>query len=270
MINNKAFDKFQQTLPLFKKIIDNLEKQLAISFKFTRVFNDGKYYRIVDNIDCMYKLITHVNKGKIFAERNITNTFDTEYVFTLWPEIPTYISMKIYHEHGIWNGITLSKKYDYYTDMYSFSGKTAEKNWSKFFSRNKPLLMEFVKYFNSHIKILHIPEVSSEEDLFIFQQGFDFGMPESKYLKNEALLINNFLKSLPLHSNQILDLKLSNQETKVLTYICRGYTAKLIAQKLDISVRTVECYVGRIKDKTGLRYKTDLLKLGENLLNKTL
>ena len=274
MMNHKAFNKIQQTLPLFKDITLNIRKLLNISFKYVRVFNNGSYYRIMENLDCLQKLITFVDRGRIFAERNITNSFDAEYRFTLWPKEPKQIAMDICYQYNIWNGITLSKISESYIDIYSFSGGSDREDWHKFFTRNKPLMLEFINYFNKHKENLHILENTSNQELFRFKQGFDSIIPESEYIKNESPIINNFINLLNTSTFSLngfkTPFKFSSRELEVLSLICHGYTAKLIAEKFNISVRTVECYVERIKNKTGLRYKTELIRFGESLFNRIL
>jgi len=55
-------------------------------------------------------------------------------------------------------------------------------------------------------------------------------------------------------------LALSERERQVLTFIASGYTHKDIAERLHISVKTVETYRYRIVEKTGLRSRAELVK----------
>lgn len=53
---------------------------------------------------------------------------------------------------------------------------------------------------------------------------------------------------------------LSKRETQCLYYLVRGKTNKGIANKLDISTRTVEHYVENIKYKMGVFSKSELIE----------
>jgi two-component system, NarL family, response regulator NreC len=55
-------------------------------------------------------------------------------------------------------------------------------------------------------------------------------------------------------------LDLSSRERQVLTYIASGHTHKDIAEKLRISVKTVETYRYRMVEKLGLRSRAELVK----------
>jgi DNA-binding CsgD family transcriptional regulator len=54
---------------------------------------------------------------------------------------------------------------------------------------------------------------------------------------------------------------LSSREWECLNLWARGMTAKTMAIELGVSHRTVESYIEKIKDKTGLFSKRDLIAL---------
>jgi DNA-binding NarL/FixJ family response regulator len=53
---------------------------------------------------------------------------------------------------------------------------------------------------------------------------------------------------------------LSEREREVVRYVAHGYSNKEIAQKLDVSVKTVETYRYRATEKLGLRSRADLVR----------
>lgn len=54
--------------------------------------------------------------------------------------------------------------------------------------------------------------------------------------------------------------QLSNREQEVLSFIGKGFGTRQIAEKLHISVKTVEAYRAHIKEKMSLKNATDLLR----------
>lgn len=54
---------------------------------------------------------------------------------------------------------------------------------------------------------------------------------------------------------------LSKREFEVLGYLARGYTAALIAERLGVSVRTVNAHTQHVYDKCGIHKRSELLKL---------
>lgn len=53
------------------------------------------------------------------------------------------------------------------------------------------------------------------------------------------------------------------QEMACLRLLCQGATNKQIGQILHISSRTVETYITRIKERSGIAYRSDLVNLSE-------
>jgi len=56
---------------------------------------------------------------------------------------------------------------------------------------------------------------------------------------------------------------LTTRERECLSYITRGYTMKLMANKIGISVRTVESHLNNIKRKLCCRSKIELIQFVE-------
>jgi two-component system response regulator NreC len=54
--------------------------------------------------------------------------------------------------------------------------------------------------------------------------------------------------------------KLSEREWQVLRLIALGYTNQRIAERLSLSVKTVETYRSRIADKLGIKTRAEMVK----------
>lgn len=66
-------------------------------------------------------------------------------------------------------------------------------------------------------------------------------------------LLKTGRKRVEIPSNSILNAKLSDREFEVLDLICKEYTSKEIADKLFISVRTVDGHRRNLQEKIGAR-----------------
>ncbi len=260
-MNNEAYNKVLQTQGLFKKIITPLKNSFGLCFGYMIVFKNSHYYTIIDNLACLENFVNNVTSGEIFCERNVTNYFDKEYNFTLWPNEPTNIAMNIYNSYEMWNGITVSECNKDYTELYWFTDSTNKKDWHKFYIRNKQLLVEFIDYFKSYKLSLGINKICNAEELFKFKNGFKFHIPKSNYLTTESPCINKFINSIQLIQKELTaDMKFSPREVEVLSMVCKGYTTKMIALKLDLSDKTVQHYIEYIKRKADLHYKSELVE----------
>ena len=58
---------------------------------------------------------------------------------------------------------------------------------------------------------------------------------------------------------------LSRRERQVLELLARGHTNREVAQRLSLSVKTIETYRSRLNDKLGLESRADLVRLAMNL-----
>lgn len=66
------------------------------------------------------------------------------------------------------------------------------------------------------------------------------------------------------------DANLSKRELEVLALIGRGYSPREVSQKLNISVRTVETYRQRIKNRLGLKNTNELTRLAISWVHGTM
>lgn len=259
-----AFNKINQTHELFKKIIAPLKNTLGLSFGYMIVYRDGHYYQLLEDLECLKKFVLNVETSSIFCARNVTNCFDKEFNFTLWPNDPISPAMGIYKQHNIWNGITVSKTTKQYTELYWFTREEVGPDWHKFFIRNKQFLLDFIKYFENCRKDMHILHNDFQlQTLFKFKKDFDFNVLESQYVKEELQDINKAISQLSmsrLFMNKFKgEVNLSPREIEVLSILCKGFIYKTISSKLNISVKTVQHHIEHIKSKTGLHSKEELI-----------
>jgi two-component system, NarL family, response regulator NreC len=66
----------------------------------------------------------------------------------------------------------------------------------------------------------------------------------------------------PIHASESQGhhLRLSRRERQVLLMLARGHTNAEIANLLDVSVKTIETYRGRLSEKLGLRGRAELFR----------
>lgn len=73
-------------------------------------------------------------------------------------------------------------------------------------------------------------------------------------------IINNYRAGAPVHSEPGGSNSLTDRETEVITLVGEGYINKEIADKLCISVRTVDAHKSHIMQKLGLKSSVDMVK----------
>jgi DNA-binding NarL/FixJ family response regulator len=75
----------------------------------------------------------------------------------------------------------------------------------------------------------------------------------------------------PPTGKALLPAELSNRECEVLRFLAQGHTNQAIAERLCLSVKTIETYRSRIGEKLGLKSRADLVRyaMETGLLDKT-
>ena len=63
---------------------------------------------------------------------------------------------------------------------------------------------------------------------------------------------------------------LSPRQLECFYFAIRGFSAKMIAEKVNVSPRTVEAHLQAIKSKLGFLRKSQLLEYGQQFLSETL
>jgi two-component system response regulator NreC len=95
------------------------------------------------------------------------------------------------------------------------------------------------------------------EAIFTLRNGYDF---YAKTITN--LILRNYLEEAEnkLESKREREQKLSTRELEVLKLFAESHTNKEIADKLFISVRTVESHKNNIMQKLNLKTMVDMVK----------
>jgi DNA-binding CsgD family transcriptional regulator len=123
-----------------------------------------------------------------------------------------------------------------YKDIFDFAGNFDTDN-----------LKNLDKYYSSFIRKF------IENYIIIFESMMALAC---KAKKENAININNFAIN-----NQKVNKKemFTKRELECMQYLAAGNTAKTTAKKLNLSPRTVEVYLEKIKEKFGVKRKTEIL-----------
>lgn len=128
-------------------------------------------------------------------------------------------------------------------------------------------------------KILIDPGLTDQEILFLFIYYRLSGVftadtkPEllpkciEAVLKGEIWLSRNLMKVLNEDFNSPTKKNipaLTHKEREIIKLICEGLSNKEVAYRLSLSEQTVKCHLNRIFKKTGLRNRTQLMKIFYN------
>lgn len=164
-------------------------------------------------------------------------------------------------EFNIDHGILVCKQYPDYCEWYTFAGDKDNPQLLHYYLNHFDELIQFILYFKNKAK-----------DIIKRAEKEDFQLPKptgkNKLLTHEtatkALLQTR--TALDIGSKKIIELstgliEFSKRESQCLALLQKGYSAKLTADTLHISQRTVEGHLQRIYEKLGCHSKDELIKL---------
>lgn len=221
---------------------ETLEKLKINYFQYVRCYADGSFTLLTNStkvleelIQLKYPTLSHYDEA---LEKTPTYNF-------LWEEtLPEKPVRDVREKYNFHNGLTIMQRHQKYYDMIGFAMPAEISNKNTFYLNYLNILKEFAEDF-----------MKERQELFRHLDDHRILPPEEYKDPNRHILC------LP-KTGEISDLiPLSKQETECLNLLKKGYTYKHIALKLNISPRTVETYIYRIKEKTGLTSKQDLLSL---------
>lgn len=144
-------------------------------------------------------------------------------------------------------------------EFFGFSAPPEHEQIYNTYMQDLPLLKEFCKYFKkeaaSILKLLHhdpIPLLPLKRETFETTPSPFENNPLSK------ILFLQYIRSEP-------SVKLSQREKECLSLYIDDQKMQDVADKLHLSVRTVESYLANIKIKLNCWNKTELIKKGQEL-----
>lgn len=138
-------------------------------------------------------------------------------------------------------------------DVALFGSKSSHISMYDFYLNNLSLLNGFIFYFKSNADSLFKKSMDKPFKLPKFNTGYvepPYEIVNTKDLKAQL-------------SDDVLEYKyqLSPREKECLNLLAKGCSAKVISNKLDLSINTVHFYISNLKSKTNCRKLADLLKV---------
>ncbi len=241
------------------EICKPLHKLGITSFNYVRTYDDGSQVNL-GNIPAWLEYFYENEFYRIGAFEKHPSNYESGYA--LWPQLS---GQKIFFDartyFNIDNGITIIEKQMDSCDFYYFGTTKNNAKIINFYLNNIDLLKRFILYFkdraNSIIK-------QADKDRIVLPDHFDQRESASS---NESciqeLFKREFLKETAIKTLKLTgELKgevLTNKQLNCIINLMEGKTAKEIAKTLDISHRTVEGHVTKLKTRFNCRTKNDLL-----------
>jgi LuxR family transcriptional regulator len=255
--NNTRF--FIESSQRTAEIASVLQQLKIYHFTFLERFNNGEVIYFSNNANWV--------RDYFDKELYRTSQFDTatpefqNFDYVIWPEDSTLDVYKYARDHyDSHHGITLVRKLPNSVRYFFFSTTQDLAIVKQIYVNNLEALERFASFFEQEAK----QEIQAASKFF--------KTPEKKVQKQHGTkvdkgLLNRFYEETKLDfPNEIFMpafglVKISPQEWRCFAYLSKHYTTPEIAEKLGLSVRTIETHLNNLKNKLGCFRKTELFEL---------
>lgn len=266
----------------FKNVLQyNLEKTQKINdicaplhqyfgiahFCYLRVFNDGRYV-LITNSQCTLDLIV-CNDYFFRTEHSSKRPKDLlkgKLNKQLWPDMVKDEAIETLQANEIYNGFNIIREKESTLEGYYFATDSNSSIINDFYKNSFFILEEFIDYFHK-----------VGRDLCDFSDATKQGV--SPYLKQTYPTIENIFQGAQPWKKEIMDFRLSlsakihneieeiarinhltPRELQCLFQLSSGKSAKEIGRALNISSRTVETHIDKIRLKTTCTTQKELVE----------
>lgn len=167
-------------------------------------------------------------------------------------------------QFGLSNFVNIIEKHDEYCDIYNFSSSIHADSLPNFYLNNIAFLHQYVKMIQPGV--LEIIDRNELQPLAIPARHIHQKEGSCPEFEGSPVTKKRHLRGLSLDDEGKVENRLANiallskREKECLTYIVRGYTSRQIAEKINLSFRTVENYTERVKVKLKCSRKEDLIR----------
>ena len=223
--------------------------QLGLAdYCFIRCYRDGSFQPIsgAEGIVKDYFL----GKMGVQSARSKESMHEKTFMYC-WSEGPNKEFVDALEEkYNISEGITFVQSYKNHYDVIGFAFNDQTKESSSYFLNNVWRFEDFISEFKPHAEV------------FFKQMGKVCVMPPRELfdLNLERMFSENKKNKFSLKTANI-EVYLTLQERTCLMLFNSRRSIKEIAREMEISPKSVESYLDRIKNKTGIAAREDLRKL---------
>ena len=213
-------------------------------FQYLRCYKNGNVSFLLSDPSLFLRFI-YLDTPLIFSSFKKSHTQKQSYWF-LWDEELSHAPIKLAREEHQWHhGLTLVKRHHDYYDMIAVAMPQDCPNAASYYMNRMPAIEQFMTGFSSHAPDLFKTMINSP--LLLPEQNRDPNYQALCLVKDNRL--------------QFCDTYITSQELKCLTMKLQGYSYKEIANHHQLSPRTVETYLNRIKTRSGISNKFQLQEL---------
>jgi DNA-binding CsgD family transcriptional regulator len=227
--------------PMVQGAMEGLWQQHGISyFQYLRCYHDGSFSILCNDLRLVKEFETVEDEQLIYSSFEEEHQNKQKFWF-FWDEsLPDFPVQLAKEKMGIHHGLTLVRRAKQHYDMIGFALPKTIENPHGHYLTILPQLELFIAQFEQQ---------ESEHIQFIEANKIVLPKPYQDPNHNKLCIKNGRLDII--HQNITSHVTL--QELHCIRGLQLSYSIKKIAHKLNISPRTVETYLERVYDRTGLK-----------------
>ena len=229
---------------------DFLTKNGLNYFQYATIYEDNTSRHLVTHQDFIQE---RANRERRVLSHTTPDLINRNTYMFLWNESLPVEDTNLAREFNLDKGICLVERFKSHYNLIAFASPSSNDPLN-FYLNNKGKLLNFISEFKD--KASHLLDKSYENR---------YTLPESYQDKNKDQLIlgKNFKRSFIHNEVQFF---LSEREFSCLNLFSKGFTMNIIGEALELSPRTVETYLNRVREKSGILSRKELVKLAAAIL----
>jgi DNA-binding CsgD family transcriptional regulator len=235
----------------FEDICQPLFKLGIKYFDYFKLFENGRYLRLINNLEYSKQYLIHINdNGAFFTEKINISQENKSYYFFL-NDIKKFKNdedpiMHLLYSFNIWNSFYIYKKNNRFTEAFIFHMTREDSEFSQFYLNNLDILEHFCDYFNNRSK--DITNCSDQRKLAYFNQQFDFHntSPEDCEIQR----IRGFLQATQIGKRNLHMTEnpfFSKEEMDGIKFLALGKSINEISKDLDVSPYLIDTSLQNLK-----------------------
>jgi DNA-binding CsgD family transcriptional regulator len=254
-----------------QSVYERLKHNLGMEvLGYVKLYSSGQYYTLGSNILLLSEYIKEVKDEALFFKDFLDTKLinGSQYIFILWPEVPSTYSMEICFRHKCWHGLSIIKFHEDCIEIWTFGtdplNSSIKENYYDESYRWK--LLASADYLSKHVELFldtidhkYLPSYNTK--IIIPKQILNKNNRLYDLQKNKLDFINSLYPKGMLIKSKNGIIKLTQSELPLLSMLAKGMSSKQISTILGSSSRTVESQREHLKNKTGYYVKSDLVKL---------
>lgn len=218
-------------------------------FQYLRVFADGSIGLLTTDTGLLEEVGAGVDdEPVVFSSYEEENAKQHTYWF-MWDEtLPDYPVQLARQKYNIRNGITMLRRHKNYYDMIAVAVNDELANPGTFYLNRMKPIENFITEFDMNNK-----------DLLSIMDKHPIVLPKPYRDANyQKICLTDGRVDVAGKEGVTY---VTAQELTCLRYLAQGATYKEIGRLMNVSPRTIETYIQRIKDRTGVHSRADLKQL---------